>query len=81
MVVLVGCRSGAGMDADAAGDEGRLVDGSRAGLFDLDRSERRGDGIREGREMEPGGGRRKVGGRTVIPGWMVSSSEPRLSPS
>ena len=79
--MLVACRSGAGIDADAAGDEGGSGDGSRAGLFDLDRSERRGDGLREGRELEPGGGRRMVGGRTVIPGRIVSSSEPGSPPS
>ena len=79
--MLVACRSGAGIEADAAGEEGGSGDGSRAGLFDLNLSERRGDGLREGRELEPEGGRRTVGGRTVIPNWIVSSSEPGSPPS
>ena len=73
--MLVACWSGAGIDADTAGDKGGSGDGSRAGLFDLDRSERHGDGLREGRELEQGGGRRTVGGRMVIPGRIVLSSE------
>ena len=79
--MLVACRSGAGIDADAAGDEGRSGDGSCAGLLDLDCSEQCGDGLRKGRELEPGGGRRMVGGRTVIPGRIVSSSELGSPPS
>ena len=79
--MLVASQSGAGRDANAAVDEGESGDRSRAGLFDLDHSDRHGNGLREGRELEPAGGRRTVGGRTVIPGRILSFSEPGLLPS